>query len=73
MNRIRLILLLVLLTSLSQAQAQTMAVVSKVEEINGKTVAQLKWFAVDFEAFKQLVNLGSTVERVEISAGQDPK
>ncbi len=73
MNRIRLILLLVLLTSLSQAQAQTMAVVSKVEEINGKTVAQLKWFAGDFEAFKQLVNLGSTVERVEISAGQDPK
>lgn len=73
MNRVFLTILLTACTLVSQAQTKPMAVVSKVENQSGKTVVQLKWFAGDFDAFKQLVKEGSTVERVEISADQDPK
>ncbi len=57
----------------SLAQTKPTAVVSKVEKQSGKTIVQIKWFVGDFAAVKQLVTEGSTVERVEISAGQDPK
>lgn len=56
-----------------KAQTKTMAVVSKVENQSGKTVVRLKWFPGDFDAFRQLVKEGSTIERMEISAGQDPQ
>jgi hypothetical protein len=73
MNRILLTLFITACALFSQAQTKPMSVVSKVEKQSGKTVVKLKWFAGDFDAFKQLVSEGSTVERVEISAEQDPK
>lgn len=73
MNRILLTLFMTACALVLQAQTKPMAVVSKVEKLSGKTVVQLKWFAGDFDAYKQLINEGSTVERVEISADQDPK
>jgi fibronectin type 3 domain-containing protein len=73
MNRILLALLTTFCFQYVQAQTKQMAVVSKVEKQSSKTIVQLKWFAGDFDAFKQLVNEGSTVERIEISADQDPK
>jgi hypothetical protein len=73
MNRILLTILITACAVFSQAQTKPMSVVSKVEKQSGKTIIKLKWFAGDFDAFKQLVSEGSTVERVEISADQDPK
>ncbi len=72
MKKLLFILLVTVCFQLVNAQTKPMAVVSKVEKLSGKTVVQIKWFVGDFNAFKALLENGSTVERIEITANQDP-